>query len=128
MPIKVILNPNADVGNGIKHLETIKIAMEPLDGVDFVLTEGVGHAAALAKEAIEAGCDLIVAAGGDGTVNEVANGMMMAGAEGVRLGIIPLGTGNDFAHALGIVGDAASGRRHHHRRPHAQSRHRLAGR
>jgi YegS/Rv2252/BmrU family lipid kinase len=52
-----------------------------------------------------AGRDLIVAAGGDGTINEAVNGLMKAAAEGAtmaRLGIMPIGSGNDFAGSLGI--------------------------
>ncbi len=108
MPVKVILNPNADVGNGIKYLEPIKQAMKPLGEVDFVLTQGVDHASQLAEEAAREGWDLIVAAGGDGTLNEVVNGIMAAGNEEVRLGIIPLGTGNDYAHVLGVGEDVQS--------------------
>lgn len=105
MPAMVILNPNADLGNGIKYLEPIQKALQPLEGVDFVLTQGTGHARKLAEEAIREGYDTLIAAGGDGTINEIVNGMMAAGAEDVKLGIIPLGTGNDFAHALGISKD-----------------------
>lgn len=64
-------------------------------------TTGEGDATAAAAEAIERGFDIIIAAGGDGTLYEVINGM----AEKERrpkLGILPLGTTNDFARALGI--------------------------
>lgn len=63
---------------------------------DIVETEASGHAETLAREAAEAGFDVVVAAGGDGTVHEVANGLMSAHAEGSALGLIPIGTGNDF--------------------------------
>lgn len=65
-----------------------------------VFTEHRGQATALARVAA-ARYPLIVAAGGDGTVNEVANGLLEAGAQGI-LGILPLGTGNDIARQLGI--------------------------
>jgi lipid kinase YegS len=66
-----------------------------------------GDAERFAREAVTRGADLVLAAGGDGTLNEVANGL--ATAEGVEpggttpaLGIIPLGTANDFANWVGV--------------------------
>ena len=66
-------------------------------------TAAAGDARRLAAEAIAEGCDTIVAAGGDGTINEVLNGIGDANAfERVRLGLLPLGTINVFALELGI--------------------------
>lgn len=66
-------------------------------------TTAAGDARRLTTEAIQAGCDTIIAAGGDGTVNEVLNGIGDAQAfNRVRLGILPLGTVNVFARELGI--------------------------
>lgn len=62
-----------------------------------VATHGPNTAAGLAREAIEEGADLILALGGDGTVNEVANGMVHSG---VPLGILPAGTANVLAHEM----------------------------
>ena len=62
-------------------------------------TQHAGHATELAREAAEAGAPLVVAAGGDGTIAEVANGL--AGTA-TRLGVIPLGTANVLAHELGL--------------------------
>jgi lipid kinase YegS len=67
------------------------------------VTFEVGDAASFAREAVEAGCSAVVAVGGDGTVNEVLNGL--AGHD-VPLGIVPLGTANDFARQVGIPEDA----------------------
>jgi diacylglycerol kinase (ATP) len=67
--------------------------------LDLAETCGAGHAESLAREAAKNGSDLIVAAGGDGTIAEVANGLMGTGA---RLGVIPLGTANVLAHELGL--------------------------
>lgn len=62
-------------------------------------TQAAGHATELANEAREAGVDLVVAMGGDGTIGQVADGL----ANGdTRMGVIPVGTGNVWAHMLGI--------------------------
>lgn len=67
--------------------------------VKIVYTEYAGHAEVLSKEAIQNGTDVIVAVGGDGTVNEVATPIINSG---VILGIIPMGSGNGLARHLGI--------------------------
>jgi diacylglycerol kinase (ATP) len=64
-----------------------------------VRTTRAGQATELARQAAEEGASLVVAAGGDGTCGEVANGIVGTPA---RLGILPLGTGNDFARCAGI--------------------------
>lgn len=68
------------------------------------LTFEAGDAARMAREAGEAGAELVVAAGGDGTLNEVVNGLLDDGGAGrlPRVAILPLGTANDLAHALEI--------------------------
>ena len=65
--------------------------------VELAETHRAGHAEALAREAVCRGASMVVAAGGDGTIAEVANGLMGSAA---RLGIIPLGTANVVAHEL----------------------------
>lgn len=73
------------------------------DAVEVVLTAGDGDAGEAAQVALRDGCGTIFIAGGDGTVNEALNGIADAGPlDAVQFGIIPLGTGNDFAAALGI--------------------------
>ena len=62
-------------------------------------TRAAGHAGQLAQEAREAGVELVVAIGGDGTIGQVAEGLV---GSSVRLGVIPVGTGNVWAHMLGI--------------------------
>jgi YegS/Rv2252/BmrU family lipid kinase len=75
---------------------------------DHHITEAPGHAIELAREAVQKGCDQVVSVGGDGTINEVANGLYHAGANGdVRLGIIGTGTGGDYVRTVGLP-------RHHH--------------
>ncbi len=67
------------------------------------ITSHPGHAVALAREAAEGGCQMVVAAGGDGTVHEVINGLMqMSSSARPMLGIVPLGSGNDFAITAGV--------------------------
>jgi YegS/Rv2252/BmrU family lipid kinase len=67
--------------------------------IDVAETHCPGHAESLARAAAAAGETLVVAAGGDGTIAEVANGLMGSGA---RLGVIPLGTANVLAHELSL--------------------------
>lgn len=94
--IIVILNPAA---RG-QRAQRLRASVEALTG-DAVLhsTSRSGHAEALAREAAAKGFERIVAAGGDGTVNEVVNGIAGSGA---TLGLLPLGTMNVFATELGL--------------------------
>ncbi|WP_336358934.1 diacylglycerol/lipid kinase family protein [Haloarcula sp. CGMCC 1.6347] len=71
---------------------------------DIEETEAAGDAVSLAEAAAETGYETIVAAGGDGTINEVIRGIDQADAlDSVTLGVLPLGTGNNFAQQLGIT-------------------------
>jgi diacylglycerol kinase (ATP) len=67
--------------------------------LDLAETHRAGHAETLTREAVLGGAPMVVAAGGDGTIAEVANGLMGSGA---RLGVIPLGTANVLAHELAL--------------------------
>lgn len=67
--------------------------------VDF--TEYRGHGIELAQKAAESGRKFIVACGGDGTINEVANGIMLSGKD-AELGVLPQGTGGDFRRTIGM--------------------------
>lgn len=101
----VVVNPNSGDGN---HVEELR---ERASLRGFALRESTaeGEAVALAREAAEAGASTVVAAGGDGTVNEVLRGIDQAGAfDSVTFGVVPVGTGNNFAGNVGIagVGDA----------------------
>ena len=67
------------------------------------LTQRPGEAETYARDAIRAGCDYVIAAGGDGTLNEVINGIAAPHhVPGVCVGIVPLGTANDFARSIGL--------------------------
>lgn len=95
--IFVIFNPAAR-GEKSQRLRQF-LESKAADGVVLAPTLCTGDATRLAGEAVRQGCDVIVAAGGDGTINEVINGL---GDTGVALGILPLGTVNVFAKELGI--------------------------
>ena len=105
MRVKVILNPWSDRGRAIQQEDTIEGTARQYGGVDIVLTERPGHAQELAQQAADAGYDLVVAAGGDGTIHEVVNGLVWGGKANARLGIIPIGSGNDLAYTLGMTTD-----------------------
>jgi diacylglycerol kinase family enzyme len=68
-------------------------------------TQGPGHGEELACEAAREGFPAVAAAGGDGTVHEVANGILRAGRPDTILEIYPVGSANDYAHALGLDPD-----------------------
>jgi lipid kinase YegS len=70
--------------------------------VEVRVTWEAGDSALFAAEAVRDGIDTIIAGGGDGTVNEVLNGLVEAEAHDAALGVIPLGTANDFARSAGI--------------------------
>ena len=107
-PIKVILNPVAGRGYGAKVEPELRRLLQA-EGLDFdlVRTARPWHAAELAEQAIGDDFETIVAAGGDGTTNEVVNGLMAASENGVSgtLGIIPVGSGSDFANTAGVPPD-----------------------
>ncbi len=108
MRTKIIVNPNAGQRQGEKLLPQIKDCLSNrIIEHDLVLTTAPRHAIELAAQAVRDGFERVVAVGGDGTVNEVVNGLMTAQTEGKSavLGIIPVGSGNDFAFALGIPND-----------------------
>lgn len=71
-------------------------------GSEVVTSGGWDEGRRIAADAARAGCRLVVAAGGDGTVNSVVNGLMEVDAPRPALGVLPVGTGNDLARSLGI--------------------------
>jgi len=81
-------------------------ALEATFELELVTTQARGHAAALAREAVEAGAKTVIAYGGDGTVNEVINGLLDGGdAADVTLAVLPGGTTNVLARSLGFEND-----------------------
>ncbi|MBI2896127.1 MAG: diacylglycerol kinase family lipid kinase [Deltaproteobacteria bacterium] len=101
----LVVNPRSGGGRTGKTFGSIRPAIESALGpVDVELTERPGHGIELASAGVLAGHPLVVAVGGDGTFNEVCNGVMAAGEAGreTRVGLIAQGTGGDFRRTLGI--------------------------
>src|SRR4051812_17804853 len=94
----IILNPSA---GSIGDLDDLIARLATLPGAEIRLTNKPGSAMRFAKTALKKGRETVVAAGGDGTLNEVLNGIGEDVAR-VRVGLIPLGTGNDFARSIGL--------------------------
>jgi len=102
-----VLNPVAGRGAAARALDPIAREFHHQGwSVEVERTERPGHGAALAARAVQAGAQRIVAVGGDGTVHDVANGLLRHGLGGrggdVALGVVPIGSGNDFAKLVGV--------------------------
>ena len=95
----VIVNPAAGRGRGAAMIPQLTAAFAQVGVTDIRTTTGPGHEFDLANAAIADGCTTIVAVGGDGTSGNVANALLHGGRL-VRLGVMPAGTGNDFAKVL----------------------------
>jgi YegS/Rv2252/BmrU family lipid kinase len=108
--VHVIVNPAAAGGRLGRDWPRLRERLAALGFTPTVsVTRAPGHATELAAEAVAAGHEVVVAAGGDGTICEVLQGLFAAG-QGV-LAILPLGTGNDAARTLGIPLDLAAAAR-----------------
>lgn len=105
--IAAIVNPHSAGGRTAKRWPSIVRQLEERVGpVTTRFTERSGHAMALARDFALAGFRLIIAVGGDGTINEVANGLIESDEpvnRGAALGVIPAGTGGDFRRALSLT-------------------------
>lgn len=112
MKLGVVRNPVAGGGRLDAHWAEVAAALsDRFDDVEFRETEEPGDGAVLARDLVALGCEVVVAAGGDGTISEVADGILQMQAEtgrGAVLGVLPCGTGLDFARGLGIPVDAKS--------------------
>ncbi|HTY09179.1 MAG TPA: diacylglycerol kinase family protein [Candidatus Edwardsbacteria bacterium] len=97
---KIIFNPKSHGGEAAQHLEQVK-SLFAAAGIPFelALTGVPGDGAAAAREAVARGFDTVVAAGGDGLAGEVAGALV---GTNVVFGMIPLGSGDDFAKSLKI--------------------------
>ncbi len=101
--VKLILNPMADMGQAWRAANDLRPIVVEHGGADWSGTVYPTHAAELAKQAAIEGYDLVIAMGGDGTIHEVINGLMQAPVEKrPALGVVPIGSGNDFAYAMGV--------------------------
>lgn len=100
----LIINPR--LGKKVNALSAM-IAVFSAAGwkTDTAIKEFGGHTRKLARKAAEAGYDLVIGFGGDGTLNQVVNGVMAAGRRGCSVGVIPGGTANVWAHEIGMSED-----------------------
>jgi len=105
----VILNPQSGGGSAERRFAPLEGRLRDLLGpCELERSAGPRDAERLAREAVRAGVRRIVVAGGDGTLGEAVSGMLAAGPVGdVQLGLLPLGTGLDFARSCGIPRDPA---------------------
>src|SRR3990170_3616874 len=104
--MKVIFNAHADRGRAWDTASYLQSLIERHGGAEWAATEYPRHATEIALQAAREGFDVVAALGGDGTVHEVVNGLMAAPA-GRRplLGVVPLGSGNDFCNNIGLSKD-----------------------
>lgn len=115
--IQLIFNPIANLGRAHALEPGLRAIIADHEGADWANTTYPTHAVELARQAGEQGYDLVIAMGGDGTVHEVVNGLMQLPADRrPALGIVPVGSGNDFAYSLGLSSE-----------PHAALRQVLTG-
>jgi diacylglycerol kinase (ATP) len=104
----IILNPSAAKGTALKKKDEIeKLLQQYALDYSLVVSEKPGHPVLLAEQACDKAYDVVVAVGGDGTANEVINGLMAAKQAGKKIptmAVIPAGRGNDFAASMGVSG------------------------
>lgn len=102
----VILNPKAGSGKTLQVWPRLQPLFEGrLGPVKALFTDAPGHATKLARGAIDSGADLVIAIGGDGTLNEVVNGFFANGkalSEQAAVALLPLGTGGDFKRSAAL--------------------------
>ncbi len=114
-PLTLIVNPRAGRRRAGAALPAIELALRSLDLDHRVCTTaGPGDATRLARQALEGGSRFLVAVGGDGTVNEVVNGMIAGDRALVPdsvLGVVAAGSGSDFIRTVGVPAEAARGAR-----------------
>ena len=111
----IIINPAAGNGAaGQRRGEIDAMAEKFFNEHQTVVTDGRGRAADYARRALEAGVLKIICVGGDGTLNEVVNGLMSVKVEKKRrpkLGYLPIGTGSDLSKTMGITENLENGLR-----------------
>ena len=101
--VQLIFNPMADQGRSGQKASDLRPLIEEMGGADWQATRYPAHATEIVANSADKGYETVVALGGDGTVHEVINGLMRIPAERrPRLGIVPMGSGNDFAGGAGL--------------------------
>lgn len=108
--VVVIANPRSQGGSLGRRWSELADQIRRELPFEAALTTAPGDATRLARQAVEAGAEIVVAVGGDGTINEVTNGWFEAGARvpgDAALAVLPFGTGGDFVRTVGIPKDFA---------------------
>jgi YegS/Rv2252/BmrU family lipid kinase len=99
----IIVNPRSGGGRAGRTFAEVRAVLERrLGALEVAFTASPGHAIGLARDAVQAGTRLVVAVGGDGTLHEVANGVLDAHEPAATVGYVGQGTGGDFRKTLGI--------------------------
>lgn len=108
MPLSplIIVNPTAGAGRAARLVPWLRERLGPRPEAELHVTRRPGDAEEMAADAARHGHDRVVAVGGDGTVQEVVNGLLRQSGT-VELGIVPVGSGNDLARSLGLPTDPA---------------------
>jgi len=103
MKVALVVNPRAGRLRGAATgRQAARLMADDGWRVELIETKAPGEAGELAREAAASGYELVVGVGGDGTLSELLNGLL---GTGVPCGIIPCGTGNDFASFVGLSGN-----------------------
>ena len=110
--LKIIINTHGGKLSGDAKTALVEQGLQAagIDNYHLEPTQYANHACELAQQAVQEGYPVVVAVGGDGTINEVLNGLMQAAGEQgqcAKLGIIPMGTANDLADILEIPNDVS---------------------
>ena len=98
----VIVNPAAGGGRAARAVPWLRERLERRPDARLEVTRGAGDAERIASDAADRGHARVIAVGGDGTVQEVVNGLLEWGGASTTVGIVPLGSGNDLARSLGL--------------------------
>ncbi|MEM9403706.1 MAG: diacylglycerol kinase family protein [Pseudomonadota bacterium] len=109
-PIRLFVNPKAGRGGALNSLPQVERTLRAVGvDIDTRFSRSAGDLEYQLRAGVREGCETLVVAGGDGSFHAAVNGLLDAG--GSRIGLLPLGTGNDFAKSAGIPGDAATAAR-----------------
>jgi YegS/Rv2252/BmrU family lipid kinase len=101
--VKFLINPNANLGRAWRQAADLRPIMAEYGGADWAGSVYPTHSIELTRQAIREGYPMVIAGGGDGTVHEVVNAIMEVEPEQrPRLGVVPLGSGNDFSSSIGM--------------------------